>query len=101
MNVKVVQFQYGPKFLGLTYSQFVQTFQDIIWRILVTDYKIFIPSRIELLNIVVAMSDRESIRIIKNGIMGTSDSKEVVNHVSDLSYSKKPILFLSFLCSSR
>ena len=29
--------------------------------------------------------------------MSTSDSKVVVNHVSDLSSSKKPILFLGFL----
>ena len=35
--------------------------------------------------------------MIKNGIMSITDSKVVVNHVSDLSSSKKPILVLSFL----
>ena len=30
MNLHVVQIQYGFELRGLTYSQFVQTFQDII-----------------------------------------------------------------------
>ena len=42
-------------------------------------------------------SDRERISIIKNGIVSTSESKVVVDHESDLSPTKKPILFLSFL----
>ena len=31
MNCKVIQFPYGFEFSRLSYSQFVQTFQDVIW----------------------------------------------------------------------
>ena len=30
MNLQVIQFQYGLEFLRLSYSQFVQSFQDVI-----------------------------------------------------------------------
>ena len=39
----------------------------------------------------------KEISVIENGIVSTSNSKVVVDHASDLSSSKKPILFLSFL----
>ena len=53
------------------------------------------------LNVIAAKSDCEWISAIKNGIMSASNPEIVVDHVSDLSSAKEPILFLSFLFSSR
>ena len=57
----------------------------------------FVSSRIDFLNVIVSKTDREQIRRFKRGIMSASDSKAVVDHVSDLSSSKEPILFVGFL----
>ena len=64
MNLHVVQFQYSFELRGLTYSQFVQTFPDIIRWDLRHTQKNFVPSCIEFLNIIVVKSNRESISVI-------------------------------------
>ena len=56
----------------------------------------FVPSCIELLNIIFTNSDREQISVIQY-CMSTSYSKVVVDHYGDLSSSWKPILFLGVL----
>ena len=53
MNLHVVQFQNGFELLGLTYSQFVQTFQDFIGWDLGHRQHNFVPSCFELLNIII------------------------------------------------
>ena len=79
----------------LTYSQFYRLSRISSDGFFDIDSSTSVPSSIEFLNIIVMKSNREQMRIVKNGILSTSDSKVAVNHVSDLSSSKKPILFLS------
>ena len=76
---------------------FVQTFQNITCRELGHRQWNFVPSRIEVLNIIIANSSCEQSSEIKYGVRSASDSKVVVDHVNDLSSAKEPILFLSFL----
>ena len=96
MNFHVVQFQYIFELIRLTYSQIVQTFQEHhpmgSWSQTIEFHHIWYRSpehhRFE---------DREKNRRMQYCIMSTNDSKVVVDHVGDLSSSKKPILFLDFL----
>ena len=61
--------------IELTYSEFVQTFPEYhLMEFLSTD-NMFIPSCIEILNVVVTKSDRKETSATDNRIMSTSNSK--------------------------
>ena len=54
MNLHIVQFQYGLEFLRLSYSEFVQSFQDVIRWDLRHWQKNSVTFRIEFLNIIIS-----------------------------------------------
>ena len=58
---------------------------------------IFVPPRVEFLNIVISKSKTEQIGVIKNGIMSVSYSGVLVHHEDNVSSSKESVLYLSFL----
>ena len=60
MNLHVVQFQYGSELRKLMYPQFVQTFQDIVGRNFWQRQKDFVPSCIEILDVIVKKSENKS-----------------------------------------
>ena len=97
MSLQVVQFQYGPEFLGLSYSQFVQSFQDVIMRDFCHRQQYSVPLRIEFLNIVISKSNGEQVGVVLDGIIGTSDPELFVDQVGNLSTSKETVLFLGLL----
>ena len=59
MSLQVVQFQYGLEFLRLSYSQIVQSFQDVIMRDFRHRQKNSVPLRSEILNIIISKTNRE------------------------------------------
>ena len=79
--------KHGFELIRLTYSQFVQAFQDIIGWIFWHRPQNFGPSCIEFLHIIVTTSYVEQIDAIQYCIMSASHSKEVKDHEGDLSSS--------------
>ena len=101
MSLQVVQFQYGLYFLRLSYSEFVQSFQDVImWDFRHRQQKSF-PLRIEFLNIIISKNSSEKVGVVFDRIMGSSDPEVIVDQVGNLSTSKETVLLLGFFCSSR
>ena len=94
MNFHVVQLQYCIELRKLTFSQLVQTFQNIIIWYFRQETSSNLVSN--FLNIIIMKSKKKTNCEIHHCIMSTSNSKVVVDHESSLCSSLKPILFLDF-----
>ena len=71
MNLQVIQFQYGLEFLRLSYSSFVQSFQEIIMWDFRHRQKNSVPLRIEFLNIIISKNNSEQFGKVFDGIIGS------------------------------
>ena len=87
MSFQVIQFQYRSEFVRLSYSQFVQSFQDVIMLVFYHRQQ----------NIVIPMSNSEHVGVVFDRIVGSSDPEVLVDQVSNLSSSKETVLFLGLL----
>ena len=96
MNLQVVQFQHGLQLFRLSYSQFVQTFENFIkWELL--HRKMFVPSCIEFLNIVIPKNNGKYVGIVEHRIFDASDLEVVVDQVSDQFSANETVCFLSIV----
>ena len=88
-----------PRLHRLTYSHLVQTFQNTIFGHFTCRQQSLVPSCIKINNVVAFLRDTK-INLsckIKSSFMSASNSEMFVDHVRNLSSSKKSVLCSSFL----
>ena len=64
MNLQVIQFQYNLEFFRPSYSQFLQSFQDVIRWNLCHSSKNSVPLWIEFLNIIISKTKSKQVGIV-------------------------------------